>query len=366
MIDPRLKIYRALMWTRHNIRISVNREDHELRYLFFEISRRCNIHCRYCGSGCTPAERQGELSTQEWIDIIDQLAEDFDPKRVMIAVTGGEPLFRKDIFEIFAHLHKRGFPYGMVTNSTLLNAETAKKLVEVGMNSMSLSLDSIPEVNDAIRGKGTAQHAVDAIRYLREAGYKGILEALSTITKPCMPHLAEFQDWITSLGLKRWRVSPVMPLGRAAENPDLLLDENDLRDLLTFVRQQRRNDHGELRLEFSEEGYLGDAYEGLVRPYLCQCRAGINIGGIRYDGKIGACPEISQFFDQGDIKKERFSEVWNNRYQDFRDRSWSRKLGPCASCDKYNICHGGALHLYDDTSTPASRCFYEMLKDVKN
>ena len=362
MIDPRLKIYRALMWTRHNIRTELNRDEHELRYLFFEVSRRCNIHCRYCGSGCTPEEREGELTTQEWIDIIDQLAEDFDPKRVMVAVTGGEPLYRKDIFEIFAHLHKRGFPYGMVCNATLLNAEAAKKIVECGMNSLSLSIDSIPEVNDSIRGQGVTRCVVNAIHNLREAGYKVILEALSTITKPCIPHLHAFQDWLTELKITRWRVSPVMPIGRAAENTDLLLDDEDLITLLKFVRSQRQKDNGALRLEFSEEGFLGDRYEGLVRPYLCQCRAGINVGGIRYDGKIGACPEISQVFDQGDIHKERFSEVWNNRFEPYRNRDWTRKLGPCQTCDKFNICHGGALHLYNDMETPASRCFYEMIK----
>ena len=362
MIDPRLKLYQILMWKRHNIRTAVNRDEHELRYLFFEVSRRCNIHCRYCGSGCTLAEREGELSTQEWLDIIDQLAEDYDPGRVMIAVTGGEPLFREGIYDIFAHLHEKGFPYGMVTNSTLLTEEAAKKLVRCGIDSISLSLDSIPQINDSIRGKGTAACAVRAIKNLRDAGYIGILEALSTITKPCMDHLEEMQAWLTELGLTRWRVSPVIPIGRAAENKDLLLDDEDVEKLLVFVRRQRRFDKGELRLEFSEEGYLGDRFEGLVRPYLCQCRAGINVGGIRYDGKIGACPEISQFFDQGDIRKERFSKVWNERFQVFRDRSWTKKLGPCQKCDKFNLCHGGALHLYEDTDTPTQRCFYKMVE----
>ena len=83
--DLRLMIYRKMMWKRHQIRTSANRDLHELRYLFFEVSRRCNIHCRYCGSSCTLEERMNELTTQEWLDIIDQLAEDFDPKRVMIA-----------------------------------------------------------------------------------------------------------------------------------------------------------------------------------------------------------------------------------------------------------------------------------------
>jgi len=361
MTDLRIRLYQAMMWQRHRIRQARNRDEHPLRYLFFEISRRCNIHCLYCGSDCTPAERKDELTTEEWIGIIDQVAEDFDASKVMVAVTGGEPLLREGIYEIFAHLHKRGFPYGIVTNSTLLTPEAAKKIVACGMDSISLSMDSLPHINDRIRGKGTSQAVIDAIANLRSAGYTGILEILSTITKPCMPHLAEMQAFITDLGITRWRVAPVMPLGRAAEKHDLLLDDDDVKALLDFVRARRRSANAPLRPEFGEEGYLGDRYEGLVRPYLCQCRAGINVAGIRYDGIIGACPEISQSFDQGDIRKERLKTVWEERYQPYRDRSWTKSLGPCRGCDQFKTCQGGALHLYDDTQTPTKRCFYKMV-----
>ena len=92
-------IYQKMMWKRHQIRMQNNCDTHELRYLFFEVSRRCNIACRYCGSECTRRERENELTTQQWLSIIDQVAEDFNPRRVMVAVTGGEPLYREDIFE---------------------------------------------------------------------------------------------------------------------------------------------------------------------------------------------------------------------------------------------------------------------------
>ena len=350
------------MWKRHQLRTAANREEHELRYLFFEVSRRCNIHCRYCGSSCSLEEDETELKAADWIRITDQIAEDYDPERVMIAVTGGEPLFKAGIFDVFKHLHEKGFHYGMVTNSTLLNEENARRLVECGMNSISLSCDSIPEVNNSIRGAGMSRCVEKAITNLNNAGYEGILEILSTITKPCMPHLHEMQKWVMDHGIKRWRLAPVMDLGRASENRDLLLDDEDVKNLLDFIRGQRRALGDDLRLEFSEEGYLGNPYEGLVRPYLCQCRAGINVGGIRYDGKIGACPELPHEFDQGDIHESRFSEVWNSKYQLYRDRSWTKSLGPCQNCDKFKYCNGGALHLYSDMKTPANRCFYKMLE----
>jgi radical SAM protein with 4Fe4S-binding SPASM domain len=97
-----------------------------------------------------------------------------------------------------------------------------------------------------------------------------------------------------------------------------------------------------------------------VRPYLCQCRAGITTGGILADGRIGACPELSDAFVQGDIRTERFREVWDRRYQVFRDRSWTRR-GECAGCEAYDRCRGGSLHLYPEPNAELLRCFYLML-----
>jgi len=113
--------------------------------------------------------------------------------------------------------------------------------------------------------------------------------------------------------------------------------------------------------EFCEEGFLGNRFEGVVRPYLSQCRAGITTGGILCDGRIGACPELGEAWVQGDIRTERFKEVWNTRYQNLRDRSWTKK-GDCGACDHYRQCRGGAMHLYDAPDRELLRCLYLMAK----
>ena len=128
--------------------------------------------------------------------------------------------------------------------------------------------------------------------------------------------------------------------------------------MLEFIRDCRAD--GLLpKPEFCEEGFVGERFEGKVRPYLCQCRAGITVGGIKHNGVIGACPEISSAFDQGDIRRERFKIVWDNRYEVMRDRSWAKR-GQCADCGEWSKCKGGALHLYDDVKHDAMRCFHLM------
>jgi radical SAM protein with 4Fe4S-binding SPASM domain len=183
---------------------------------------------------------------------------------------------------------------------------------------------------------------------------------MSTVTRPAIPLLDEMRRLIADLRVPRWRLVPVMPIGRAASRADLLPDPHDLRTLLDFVRAARAD--GQLPVpELGEEGYLGRQYEGRVRPYLCECRAGITTGGILADGRIGSCPELGDAFVQGDIRRERFRDVWEDGYSLLRDRSWTRK-GPCRECAAFDDCQGGSLHLYPTPGAELTRCFHLMLE----
>jgi radical SAM protein with 4Fe4S-binding SPASM domain len=358
------RIRNRLVWERHTARTEQLRDEHPLRYLFLEVTRRCNLACKYCGSSCTGRQPEGELTIPEWIEVVEQVAGDFDPSRVMVAVTGGEPLLKEGVFELFAALRRLGFRYGMVSNGQLLDLAMARRLVRVGMGSISLSMDGVPEVNDALRGRGAADKVIAAIANLRAAGYTGKLEIISTITRPALARLDEMRRFVASLRVPMWRVAPVMPIGRAAENPELVPTADDVRALLEYVRASRR-DRMLPTPEFSEEGFLGNRFEGQVRPYLCQCRAGITIAGIHHDGRIGACPELPAAFDQGHVRTDRFKTVWEERYQDLRDRSWTKK-GACASCAQYRVCKGGALHLYESTESTHLRCLYLQCKEAES
>ena len=107
----------------------------------------------------------------------------------------------------------------------------------------------------------------------------------------------------------------------------------EIRQLLEYVREARR-DNRRPRPEFCEEGFLGNRFEGVVRPYLAQCRAGVTTGGILVRRPDWRMPELSKAFVQGDIRKERFKHVWETRYQNLRNRDWTHK-GECANCEHY-------------------------------
>lgn len=363
--SPDLLARHRKMWDEHATVLAHKAERPRLRYLFLEVTRRCNLACAYCGSSCTTGEQAPEMTAERFVDVIRQIAEDFPARSIMVAVTGGEPLLKPGILRIFQALQTAGFPYGMVTNGWLLDARVARALVELGMGSISISMDALPEVNDRLRGAGTSDAAARAVRVLREAGYAGKLEILSTITTPALEGLDRMRAYIASLRVPLWRVAPVMPIGRAGQRPDLVPGPAQVRALLEWVRRARTD--GRLPVpELSEEGFLGWRFEGVVRPYLCQCRAGTEVAGIKADGTIGACPELGPAFDQGHVDRDRFRDVWEQRYRDLRDRSWARAAGPCADCEHWSWCRGGAMHLYERPGAPFLRCLYLQCKAAED
>ena len=350
-----------LRWRRHALERRLLRWAHPLRYLFFEVTRRCNLACAYCGSACSGRTDREELPIEEWIRVAREVAVDFDPRRVMVALTGGEPLLKIGILDLGRELARLGFRWGVVTNGLRLDGEVARSLTRAGLRSISLSLDAPAAVNDELRGQGAAVGVAAAVGHLHAAGYRGILEILSTVTSPAVPLLPQLRATIAELRVPRWRLIPVMPLGRAAARPDLVPGPAALRTVLEFVRDARAD--GQVpRPEFSEEGYVGDAFEGIVRTGLCDCRAGITIGGILADGRVGACPELGDAFVQGDIRRARFRDIWEDGYTVFRDRAWTRQ-GTCRTCAAYDRCQGGSLHLYTTPGAEIARCFHVMLRD---
>ena len=144
--------------------------------------------------------------------------------------------------------------------------------------------------------------------------------------------------------MKAWRLFTIVPIGRAKENPELFLTDNQFNALMEFICQSRKTD--EIDVKFSCEGYVGK-YEWKVRDAGFFCRAGINIGSVLIDGSISACPNIDRTFAQGNIYTDNFREVWNNRFEPFRNREWAH-TGKCTDCDMWRYCEGNGMHLHDD------------------
>lgn len=345
-----LELQRSL---RHN-----NAQLHPLRTLFWECTLRCNMSCRHCGSDCKVLPDVKDMPAADFLKVIDGLTPHVDPHTTFIIFTGGEALLRDDLEEVGSQLNRREYPWGLVTNGYLLDAKRLDSLLAAGMHSITISLDGFEDQHNWIRQHpGSFAHATEGVRLL--AASRGFLWDIVTCVNPRnYPLLGEFKEYLISIGVKNWRLFSIFPMGRAAADHELQLTDSQLKGLMDFIQQSRDTDP-RIRVSYACEGFLGE-YEQRVRDHFFYCRSGVDVASIRCDGAISGCTSVRSHMDQGNIYQgDDLWDVWQNRFQVMRDRSWAKK-GQCKDCKVWRYCEGSGLHLYDDDGTLLT-CHYKRL-----
>jgi radical SAM protein with 4Fe4S-binding SPASM domain len=331
----------------------------ELTYLFWESTLRCNLRCSHCGSSCETRSPLSELGTAEVLRILDTIAEDFDPSRIFVSITGGEPLLREDLVEVVAHMTRLGMRSCIVTNGTLLGEEAARRLVGAGMRSVTISCDGLEAEHEAVRGKGTHRKALAAIGTARRAGF-ALVEAITCVRPANLRSLAGIERAVRDAGAQHWRLITIDRMGRQAgrADPEMWLDPPQASELLDFVEDRRRARAApsDLEVRFSCGGFLGVHRDLAVRPAWGQCYAGLCVGSILCDGRVGACPSLPRSWAQGSAREERFSSIWHRRFGSYRRFEW-RRSGPCRDCSWFGVCLGGGLH--ERLAQPESFCWLD-------
>lgn len=281
----------------------------------------------------------------DFLRVLDeQVTPHVDPPHVLIIFSGGEVLVREDLELAGREVMRRGYPWGMVTNGLALTPERFRRLREAGLRSMSVSLDGFEEQHNYIRrNPHSYERALEAVRMaVRDEGLA--FDVVTCVTGAMVPHLEAFRDLLIAEGVKSWRLFSIFPMGRAKHDESLRMTDAQFREMLEFIRRTRR----ERRIDASYacEGFLG-GYEAEVRDQFYQCAAGVSVASIRVDGSISGCTSIRANFHQGNIYRDDFWDVWQNRFEPFRNREWARR-GACADCRMFRYCLGGGMHLHGD------------------
>lgn len=252
-------------------------------------------------------------------------------------------MMRRDLAYCGGEISKRGFVWGMVTNGMLLTPERLNEFVENGLKSIAVSFDGFEEDHNWMRGNPQSYKnvlvAVEALKQHPELTW----DVITCVNQRTIKYLQEFRDFLISLGITRWRLFTVFPFGRAAGDPDLQLSNEQFVEMLEFIKQTRLD--GRIRADYGCDGFLG-RYEGEVRNHYYSCSAGINIASILADGSISGCLSIRSDYHQGNIYQDSFWDVWQNKYQLYRDRKWM-KTDDCAHCKMWRYCLGNGMHLRD-------------------
>jgi radical SAM enzyme (rSAM/lipoprotein system) len=286
-----------------------------------------------------------DMPAEDFLRVIDTITPHVNPHDLSIIITGGEPLVRDDLEDVGLELYRRGYPWGIVSNGLCLTPKRLDTLMAAGLHAITLSLDGFEEDHDWMRGHaGSYARVLDAVRMLV---HEPELEwdVVTCVNRRNCRSLTELRDYLHMIGVRNWRIFTIFPVGRAAEHPEFQLTDEEFTGLMEFIKATRNEKR--MNLQYACEGFL-NRYEGEVRDHFYSCIAGINVASILSDGSISSCLSIRSNYHQGNIYRDDFMDVWNHRFQPFRNREWM-KTGDCGACKLFRYCEGNGMHLRDES-----------------
>jgi len=321
----------------------------------WNVGRRCNLRCIHCYSQSHDVDYPDELTTAEGKAIIDDLAEYGSP---VLLFSGGEPLMREDILELIGHARARGMRAVLSTNGTLITRELAKKLKDLDLSYVGISLDGLQKTHDMFRGKkGAFDEAIQGLRNCKEAGIKvglrftmnkknvedipGIFQLLrdEDIPRACFYHLV-----YTGRGSKI--IDEDLTKEETRKTVDLLMDltrelyDDGLKKEILTVDNHADGVYLYLRLREEDPERAEDVLSLLKMNG--GNSTGNGIGCVSWDGEVYA----DQFWRHetfGNVKNRPFSEIWTDLSNPLMAKLKDKKphvKGRCAKCQYLDLCGG--------------------------
>lgn len=314
-------------------------------YAVWEITLACDLACRHCGSRAGRA-RPDELSTEECLDLVRQM-KGLDVKEV--SLIGGEAYLRDDWTEIVREIRSLGMMALLTTGGRGLTPERCRAAAEAGLQSASVSIDGNEATHDRLRGvEGSYRAAIDAMKNLRDAGIK--VSTNTQINRLSMPELPDVLETLIANGGHSWQIQLTVAMGRAADEPDVLLQPYDLLELFPMLGRlaDRCKEAGVRLWPGNNIGYFGPIETKLrgtmPRGHMASCGAGRATLGIEADGTIKGCPSLStEQWGGGNIRDASLEDIWERsaalRYT--RDRTVEDLWGYCRQCYYAPECRAG-------------------------
>lgn len=315
-------------------------------YVVWEVTLSCDLACGHCGSRAGKA-RASELSTSEALDVVRQLREMGTEE---ITLIGGEAYLREDWPTLARAIVDAGMRCGMTTAGRGFGAEQARAAKDAGMAAISISLDGLAAAHDRQRVAGSFERAVAAMGHVREAGLA--LNANTQLNRLSVPDLEALLDLLVAQGARGWQLQLTVPMGRAVEHFDWLLQPWELLELYPRLAAlaQRGRDAGVAFWPANNVGYYGP-FESTLRNRGVEgerlwhgCPAGSYALGIEADGAIKGCPSLpTADWVGGNVRERSLREIWEHtrELRFTRDRGTGGLWGFCASCYYADECRAG-------------------------
>jgi 12,18-didecarboxysiroheme deacetylase len=324
----------------------------------WNMTRRCNLKCVHCYAQAQDMEFKNELSTEEGKTLIDDLAAFGSP---VMLFSGGEPTMRKDLPELAAYAREKGMRAVISTNGTLIDKPLAKKLKEVGLSYVGISLDGIRETNDKFRGmKGAFDAALRGLHNCQEEGIKVGLRF--TINKQNVKDIPAIFDLLEEEKIPRICFYHLVYAGRGSTmvDEDLSLEESRKAVDLIMDRTKALHEKGFPAEVLTVDNHCDGPYIYLKLLKENPKRAaevfellsmnqgnssGIGIGCVSWDGTVHA-DQFWRHHSFGNVRDRPFREIWTDQSDElmaglkYRKPLIQANADRCAKCKWFDVCNG--------------------------
>jgi 12,18-didecarboxysiroheme deacetylase len=342
----------------------------------WNVTRACNLRCVHCYAQAVERSRERELSREQGLALIDDLADFGVP---VVLFSGGEPLVRPDLVELARYAVGKGMRAVISTNGTLISRQKAEELKEIGLSYVGVSLDGMEAVNDRFRGKkGAFREALAGIENCQAVGLKvGLRFTINSMNAQEIPKIF---DLLERLEIPRVCFYHLVYSGRGSTLIEEDLNHDETRRVVDLIMDRTRDLHDRgiqkevLTVDNHADGpylYLRMMRERNPRaPDVLELlkmnegnNSGRGIGCISWDGSVHA-DQFWRHLSFGNILERPFSQIWtdltNPLMAGLKDKK-SHVRGRCAKCRWLDICGGNfrvrAEAVTGDVWAPDPACY---------
>ena len=342
----------------------------QLRLLFWETTVGCNLKCIHCRATALEGRAPDELNTDEALGFVGALAAFAKP---ILVLSGGEPLYRPDIFRIAEFATEKGLKVARATNGTLVGAETARKTREAGIRRVSISLDGADaKTHDQFRGfPGSFDRALEGAWHLRQE--KVSLQLNTTVARHNADQLPRVMEMAEEMGADALHLFLLVPVGCGLEIAgEQQIPAEEYERILNWFYEQSRHTRMELkatcaphyyriiRQRAREEGRKvtpkADGMAAMTRG----CLAGSGVCFLSHKGEVFPCGYLP--VRAGSIREQGIEEIWNSAqvFKEMRDPGLLE--GRCGLCEYRMVCGGCRARAFGQTGNYLGEepfCLYE-------
>lgn len=322
------------------------------RLVFWELTTGCNLRCVHCRASATELMSPDDLNYQECCDIVDQIAE-YAP--LILVLSGGEPLWRRDVFDIAKRATGKGIRVALATNGTLVDEAMAQRIEESGILRVAISLDGADRItHDTFRGQsGAFDSAIAGLKHLSALGISTQIN--TSVARHNVHQLPDILKLAQSLGVDAFHIFLLVPVGcglTIAEEQSIHGEEYE--QILNWFYDRSIDSGLELKATCAPHYYRimrqrrAEARRaGMAVPELAShgmhavtrgCLAGSGVCFISHEGKVYPCGYLP--VEAGNLRRQPFREVWESAqvFLDLRDPD--RLEGKCGICEFKQVCLG--------------------------